>query len=67
MVHVHQKDKRIGLSVRKLEESSGRDVDRSHAKKQKQTTSNLREPLIEKMMNLQAQISLESQESESNK
>jgi len=36
-------------------------------KKQKNATSNLGELAIEKMMNLQPQISLESQASESNK
>jgi small subunit ribosomal protein S1 len=67
IVHVSQKDKKIGLSIRKLEESSERDVHRSHAKKQKQATSNLGDLLIEKMMNLTPQISLDSQESESDK
>jgi small subunit ribosomal protein S1 len=67
IVHVSQKDKKIGLSIRKLEESSERDVQRSYAKKQKQATSNLGDLLIEKMMNLTPQISLDSQESESDK
>ncbi len=67
IVHVSQKDKKIGLSIRKLEESSERDVHRSYVKKQKQATSNLGDLLIEKMMNLTPQISLDSQESESDK
>ena len=67
IVHVSQKDKKIGLSIRKLEESSERDVQRSYAKKQKQATSNLGDLLIEKMMNLTPQISLDSHESESDK
>jgi small subunit ribosomal protein S1 len=58
------KDKRIGLPIRKLEESSERDVHRSYVTKQKQAMSNLRELLIEKMMGLQPQISLESRESD---
>ena len=41
IVHVSQKDKRIGLSVRKLEESSERDAHRSYGKDQRQATSNL--------------------------
>jgi hypothetical protein len=57
----------IGLSIGKLEESSERDVHSSYVRIQKQATPNLRELLIEKMMNLQPQISLESQESESDK
>jgi small subunit ribosomal protein S1 len=67
IIHVSQKDKKIGLSIRKLEESSERDAQRSYAKKQKQATSNLGDLLIEKMMNLTPQISLDSQESESDK
>jgi small subunit ribosomal protein S1 len=67
IVHVSQKDKRIGLSIRKLEENSERDVQRSNVKKQKQATSNLGELLIEKMMHLKPQISIDGQESESDK
>jgi small subunit ribosomal protein S1 len=67
IVHVSQKDKKIGLSIRKLEEGSERDVHRSYVKKQKQATSNLGDLLIEKMMSLAPQISLDSQESESDK
>jgi small subunit ribosomal protein S1 len=59
--------KRIGLSTRKLEENSERHVHRSYVKKQKQATSNPGELLREKMVNLQPQFSLESQESESDK
>jgi small subunit ribosomal protein S1 len=67
IVHVSQKDKRIGLSLRKLEESPEKDVHRGYVKNQKQATSNLGELLIEKMMNLKPQISLDSQESETDK
>jgi small subunit ribosomal protein S1 len=65
IVNVSQKDKRIGLSVRKLEESSERDLHRSYAKNQRQATSNLGELLIEKMMGLQPPVSVDSEESES--
>jgi small subunit ribosomal protein S1 len=64
---VSPKDKRIGLSIRKLEESSERDIHRSYLKRQKQATSNLGDLLIEKMMNLQPQISLDSEKSEPDK
>jgi small subunit ribosomal protein S1 len=67
IVHVSQKDKRIGLSLRKLEESPEKDGHRGYVKNQKQATSNLGELLIEKMMNLKPQISLDSQESETDK
>jgi small subunit ribosomal protein S1 len=65
IVNVSPKDKRIGLSIRKLEESSERDLQRSYAKDQRQATSNLGDLLIEKMMNLQPPVSDESKESDS--
>ena len=67
ILNVSQKDKRIGLSIRKLEENSERDIHRSYVKNQKHATSNLGDLLIEKMINLQPRISLDSQESKSDK
>jgi small subunit ribosomal protein S1 len=64
VVNVSQKDKRIGLSIRKLEESSERDIHKSYVNSQKQATSSLGELLKEKMMNLQPQAALENQKSE---
>ncbi len=52
VVNVSKEDKKIGLSVRKLEEASERDILNSHGNNQKQATSNLGELLREKMMNL---------------
>jgi small subunit ribosomal protein S1 len=66
IVDVSQKDKRIGLSIRKLEESSERDLQKSYAKSQRQATSNLGELLIEKMMSLQPPVSVDSSDPESN-
>ena len=60
IVDVSQKDKRIGLSIRKLEESAARDLQKSYGKNQRQATSNLGELLIEKMMSLQPSVSTES-------
>jgi small subunit ribosomal protein S1 len=67
IVSVSQKDKRIGLSIRKLEESSERDLHRSYAKNQRQATSNLGDLLIEKMMTLQPPVSGDSKNSGSDK
>ena len=67
IVHVSQKDKKIGLSIRKLEESSEREIHRNHMKKQSQATSNLGELIMEKMMDAQPRVSLDSRESESDK
>jgi small subunit ribosomal protein S1 len=67
IVHVSQKDKKIGLSIRKLEESSEREIHRNYIKKQSQATSNLGELLMEKMMDYQPQSLVNNQESESDK
>ena len=64
VVNVSQENKRIGLSVRKLGESSERDIHKSYMNKQKQATSNLGELLKEKMMNSQPQALPDSPESE---
>jgi small subunit ribosomal protein S1 len=67
VVHVSQKEKKIGLSIRKLEESSERELHRSYVKKQNQATSNLGELIMEKMMDSQPRVSLDSRESETDK
>jgi len=53
ILHVSPKDKRIGLSIRKLEQSAERDVQKGYTKDQRKATSNLGDLLIEKMMSLQ--------------
>jgi len=53
VVNVSQEDKRIGLSIRKLEEKSERDIHKSYVNSQKQATSNLGDVLKEKIMDLQ--------------
>lgn len=67
VVHVSQEEKKIGLSIRKLEETLERETQRNYVKKQNQATSNLGELLMEKMMDSQPQASLENRESESDK
>ncbi|MCJ7595578.1 MAG: 30S ribosomal protein S1 [Desulfobacterales bacterium] len=64
IINVSQKDKKIGLSIRKLQESAERAIHKSYVKNQKQATSNLGELLKEKMLDLQPQVSLDNPESE---
>ena len=63
VINVSRDDKKIGLSIRKLEESTDKDTYRDYLNNNKEATSNLGELLREEMMNLQ-QVTL-SQESES--
>ena len=67
VVHVSQEEKKIGLSIRKLEETMERESHRSYVKKQNQATSNLGELIMEKMMDSQSQASLDNRESDSDK
>ncbi|MFH0845073.1 MAG: 30S ribosomal protein S1 [Pseudomonadota bacterium] len=64
VVNVSQEDKRIGLSIRKLGESSIRDIHKSNMNNKKKAKTNLGELLKEKMINSQPQVSPDSQESE---
>ena len=59
-----QEEKRIGLSIRKMEEKPKRDTYKGYMNQQKKATSNLGELLREKMIHSQAEPSLDSQESE---
>jgi small subunit ribosomal protein S1 len=52
VVNVSKEDKKIGLSIRKLEERSERDMIRGYTDKEMQATSNLGELLKEKMMKI---------------
>ena len=64
VVSVSQEDKRIGLSIRKLNESTERDIHRSYVDNKEQATSSLGDLLKEKMMNMPPQASHQGQESE---
>jgi len=64
VVNVSKEDKRIGLSIRKLKESSGKGIHESYVNNQKQATSNIGTLLKEKMMDSQSQALLDKQESE---
>lgn len=64
VVNVSKEDKRIGLSIRKLKESSEKGTHNSYVNNQKQATSNIGTLLKEKMLDSQPQTLLDSQESE---
>ncbi|MBN2033738.1 MAG: 30S ribosomal protein S1 [Deltaproteobacteria bacterium] len=67
ILNVSQKDKKIGLSIRKMEQGSQKEIHKNYMKKQGQATSNLGELLMEKMMDFHPQGTLDSRESESDK
>lgn len=56
VVNVSQKDKRIGLSIRKLQESPEKKVYTNYVNNQEQATSSLGALLKEKMMDLEADV-----------
>jgi small subunit ribosomal protein S1 len=64
VVNVSQEEKRIGLSMRKMEEQPKKDAYKGYANQQKKATSNLGDLLREKMMHSQDEPSPESRESE---
>ena len=55
VINVSRQDKKIGLSIRKLEETSEKDIFRSYLNNNKEATSNLGELLREEMLNLEQQ------------
>ena len=61
VIHVSAEEKKIGLSLKKLEEPSDRDSFRSYLSSRKEATSNLGELLREEMMNLQKQLQAQSE------
>ena len=67
IMNVSQKDRRIGLSVRSLQEGTEENVYRDHMKSHKQATSNLGQLLKEKMADLEPQVSHDHPESEEDK
>jgi small subunit ribosomal protein S1 len=67
VLKVSRQDKKIGLSVRKLEESTEKEIYRSYLNNQREATSNLGELLREEMVNLQGEalaVNLESENAE---
>ena len=57
VINISRQEKKIGLSIRRLEETSEKDIYRSYLDNQKEATSNLGDLLREEMMNLQQQTS----------
>jgi small subunit ribosomal protein S1 len=62
VLNVSREDKKIGLSVRKIEESSEKEMLKSYIDNPKEATSNLGELLREEMMHLEQQNASESPE-----
>jgi small subunit ribosomal protein S1 len=60
VINVSRDEKKIGLSIRKLEETSEKDIFRSYLNNNQEATSNLGELLREEMMNLDQSRSLKS-------
>ena len=61
VINVSPEDKKIGLSIRKLDESSEKEIFRGYLDDQREATSNLGELLREGMMNLERQTLSENQ------
>ncbi|HDZ91090.1 MAG: 30S ribosomal protein S1 [Deltaproteobacteria bacterium] len=55
VINVSREEKKIGLSIRKLDETSEKDIFRSYLNISQEATSNLGELLREEMMNLEGQ------------
>ena len=64
VVNVSREEKKIGLSIRKLEEESEKDILKTYIDNRQEATSNLGELLKEEMINKQQQALSENQESE---
>ena len=62
MINVSRKDKKIGLSVRRLDESDDKDVYKSYIDNKQEATSNLGDLLKEGMFNFQLQNTEEALE-----
>ena len=55
VINVSRREKKIGLSIRKLEQTSEKEIFKSYLNNRKEATSNLGDLLREEMMNLEAQ------------
>ncbi|MEE9419685.1 MAG: 30S ribosomal protein S1, partial [Desulfatiglandaceae bacterium] len=64
VINISRKDKKIGLSIRRLDESSEKEILKSYLNNRQEATSNLGELLKEEMMNLQQHALSEEVESE---
>jgi len=57
VINVSRQDKKIGLSIKRLEETSEKDIYRTYVDNQEEATSNLGELLRGEMLNLQQNAS----------
>ena len=64
VINISRKEKKIGLSVRRLDEVSEKEIFRSYLDNHKEATSNLGELLREEMMNLETQSPINEPETE---
>ena len=64
VINISSKDKKIGLSIRRLGESSEKEILKSYLNNHQEATSNLGELLKEEMMNLQQHALSEDPDSE---
>jgi small subunit ribosomal protein S1 len=64
VINVSREEKKIGLSIRKLEETSEKETYRSYLDNHQEARSNLGELLREEMMNLERQALAEDQQSQ---
>ena len=55
VINVSRREKKIGLSIRKLEQTSEKEIFKSYINNRKEATSNLGDLLREEMMNFEAQ------------
>ncbi|UCF83316.1 MAG: S1 RNA-binding domain-containing protein, partial [Desulfobacteraceae bacterium] len=64
VLNISREEKKVGLSIRKLEESSEKEIFKSYTEGKKEATSNLGDLLREEMMNLEQQTLSENAESQ---
>jgi predicted RNA-binding protein with RPS1 domain len=64
VINISRKDKKIGLSIRKLDESSEKDILKSYLNNNQKATSNLGQLLKEEMMNAERNALSEDLKSE---
>jgi small subunit ribosomal protein S1 len=66
VIHVSRKDQKLGLSIKRMEESSEKELYKSYLNSKKEATSNLGDLLRKQMVGMQDQEAVESREAEEN-
>ncbi|EFK06193.1 ribosomal protein S1 [delta proteobacterium NaphS2] len=67
VINVSRREKKIGLSIRKLEQTSEKEIFKSYVNNRKEATSNLGDLLREEMMNLGRQTVPDNPDSQENR